>query len=783
MPVPVPVDAGKRQLSSSRYLSLSSPRRVAPASEEESFKSVWRTVRKRRSWIVWFALGGIGLAVLVCIFLPNQYLSTATVQVGKDQTVQVELSSEGGGPTLSQSDTKTDIATHMAVLTDDSTALEVIKDLNLEQYKPFHFKPTILGAITGSNAEIERELNLPLSDAPARRDRLVKLFSKKLEVKNPPDTRLITVSFLNPNPQLSAQIANDVVRQYVKFESAGSAGGFGLSLLNDDLEKLRAKRDQDQTNLAEYERQTGLNNLVLKSMGEGSGGGNITHIPVLDKLDTVNQELTTAEANRIGKEAIYDLTKTHNSDVVAGLANSSIPAIATSAVITQGNGLEVLQNLRQQQGQLRLEYSADVTKYGEKNPRIVQLQSELVNIDKQISDELMQIDLRAKNDYQVARQNENGLRASFQQQQSAASQLNQSAVNLQVLVQQAASSRQLYDSLYQQIQEAGVQAGLRATNLRLTDGARPHSKPKRPNPPLYVAIGLAAGLLFGVSSAFVREHMDETVKTPLQVDPLTPLPVLASIPRISGSHRQKTLPGTGSIVSAGASGESSALLMRPRSATAEAYRALRTSIILASAGRRVRTLMVTSPLVGEGKTSVSYNTAIAFAHAGERVLLIDADLHHPQLHDFFGKKQTPGLSDVLSGDKTIESAIQVHPSVSNLSLLAAGSLPAHPAELLASAAFDVLLEGLKQKYTMVILDTPPMLLVADSLVLADKADATLAVIRADMTNRTALERMAELLERNGSHAIGIVLNGVDTTSIDYYHAYGHKGGDRYFKEA
>jgi polysaccharide biosynthesis transport protein len=286
-----------------------------------------------------------------------------------------------------------------------------------------------------------------------------------------------------------------------------------------------------------------------------------------------------------------------------------------------------------------------------------------------------------------------------------------------------------------------------------------------------------------VSSAFVREHMDETVKTPLQVDPLTPLPVLASIPRISGSHRQKTLPATGSIVSAGASGESSALLMRPRSATAEAYRALRTSIILASAGRRVRTLMVTSPLVGEGKTSVSYNTAIAFAHAGERVLLIDADLHHPQLHDFFGKKQTPGLSDVLSGDKTIESAIQVHPSVSNLSLLAAGSLPAHPAELLASAAFDVLLEGLKQKYTMVILDTPPMLLVADSLVLADKADATLAVIRADMTNRTALERMAELLERNGSHAIGIVLNGVDTTSIDYYHAYGHKGGDRYFKEA
>lgn len=783
MPVPVPVDAGKRQLSQSRYLSLNSPRRIAPVGEEESLKSVWRTVRKRKSWILCFALGGIALGTLACLILPSEYQSTAVVQVGKDQTVQVDLSSNQLGPSLSENDTKTDLATHMAVISDNNTALAVINDLNLQNYKPYLFKPTILGWIDGTNARIKAEKGLPLKDAPATRERLLKIFNKNLIVKNPPDTRLINVTFLNPDPQVAAKVANDVVRQYVQFESRGQPSDIGVNLLTGDLDGLKTKMDKDQQDLANYEQKTGLNSLILKSMGEGAGGGNITHIPVLDKLDTLNQELTAAEANRIGKEAIYNLTKTHNSDVVAGLANSSIPAIATSAVITQGNGLELLQNLRQQQGQLRLEYSADVTKYGAKNPRIVELQNQLVNIDKQITDELAQIDLRARNDYTVARQNENGLRGSFEQQKSAASDLNQNAVTLQMLAQQAAASRRLYDSLYQQIQEAGIQAGLRATNLRMTDTARPNDRPAKPSPPRYLAFGLAAGLLFGISSAFIREHLDETVKTPLQVDPLTPLPVLASIPLVSGQRHQKSLSSGGSIVSSSASGESSPLLMRPRSATAEAYRALRTSIMLASAGRRVRTLMITSPLVGEGKTSVSYNTAIAFAHAGERVLLIDADLHHPQLHDFFGKKQTPGLSDVLSGGKTVESAIQIHPSVSNLSLLAAGSLPAHPAELLASASFDVLLDGLKQTYTMVILDTPPMLLVADALVLADKADATLAVIRADMTNRTALERMGELLERNGSHAIGLVLNGVDTTSIDYYHAYGHKGGDRYFKEA
>lgn len=780
MPLPVPVDPGKRLPQQARYLSLSPSRRVAPATEEESLKSVWRTIRKRKAWIAWFALGGIGLAILACILLPNQYVSTATIQVGKDQTIQVALSNSSG-PTLSESDTKTDIATHMAVLQDNNTALAVIQDLNLEKYKPFIFKPTILGFFTGSNNRIKAEAGLPLSQAPARRERLIKLFTKKLEVKNPPDTRLITVSFMNPNQQVASDVANDVVRQYVKFESEGEAGSMGTNLLTSDLDGLKKKMDDDQRALADYERQTGLNNLVLKSMGEGAGGGNITHIPVLDKLDTINQELTTAEANRISKEAIYNLTKTHNADVIAGLANSSIPAIATSAVITQGNGLELLQNLRAQQDQLRLEYSADLTKYGAKNPRIIQLQDQLVNIDKQISEEVQQIDLRAKNDYTVAKQNENGLRSSFQEQQNAASQLNQSAVNLQMLVQQAASSRTLYDSMYQQIQEAGVQAGLRATNLRLMDVARPHSTPKRPNPPLYMAIGLAAGLLFGLSSAFVREHMDETVKTPLQVDPLTPLPVLASIPKVNG-HKPRALANGGSIVSSLGASESSPLLARPRSASAEAYRALRTSIVLANAGHPLRSIMITSPLIGEGKTSVSYNTAIAFAHAGERVLLIDADLHHPQLHDYFGKDQAPGLSEVLSGEKPLEAAIQKHPTVSDLSLLPSGSVPAQPAELLASPKFDALLAGLKQTYTMVILDTPPMLLVADALLLADKADATLAVIRADMTNRTAVERMAEVLERNGSRAIGLVLNGVDTNSIDYFHAYGHKGTGRYFKE-
>lgn len=782
MLVPVITEPGNQGRLRASYMGedVSSGYIAGPAGEQ-SLKDIWRVLRKRKWWILSFCLGGTSLAVLACILLTNQYKSTATVQVGKDETVEVSLNRNSGGPTLSESDTKTDIATHIAVLESDNIALAVIQDLHLENYKPFAFKPTWLGWITGSNARIQDELNrhLPLSESPARRERLLTLFSKKLQVKNPPDTRLITVSFLNPNPQLAASIANTVVDEYVKFESQSRSSTEASQWLESQLQQLKEKMDNSQKELADYERETGLNSLLLKSIGEAGGAGAVTHIPVLDKLDTLNQELTQAEANRVAKEAIYHLTQTRDSNIVANLASSSLPQIATSAAITQGNGLELLQSLRQQKAQLELAYSDANTRYGARNPRILELQNQLASVNKQIAEELEQINLRAKNDYLLALKNEEGLRAAFANQQAAASKLNESTVRLQMLAQQATSSRQLYDALYGQLQEANVQAGLRATNIRIADAARPPASPARPNPPLYVAIGLAAGLLFGVSSAFVREHMDETVRTHLHLLPLTRLPVLASIPNVpdallaSSSKRGLLQRKTE---------QASPLLTRPRSAMAEAYRTLRTSIALASAGRPLHTLLVTSPLAGEGKTSVSYNTAMAFACAGKKVLLVDADLRHPQLHEYFHCSQSPGLSDVLAEDKPFASLVQPHPLVRNLYLLPAGEPSPTSGELLASAKLDDLLNMLKQSYGLVILDSPPLLLTADAVALSAKVDATLGVVRAEVTNKTAVERAAAVLERASRHSVGMVLNGVNTHSIEYYQAYGHNGGGKYYEE-
>ena len=259
----------------------------------------------------------------------------------------------------------------------------------------------------------------------------------------------------------------------------------------------------------------------------------------------------------------------------------------------------------------------------------------------------------------------------------------------------------------------------------------------------------------------------------LQLQGGAPLPMLANIP---SSPVLKTLPSKATLDSVS---ETSPLLNDPRSAGAESFRSLRTAIHVASHAGRLRSLLVTSPLFGEGKSTVAYNTAIAFALAGKKVLLLDADMRKPIQHQLFDRPCSPGLTDVLEGKATTASVIHRHRIVPSLSLLPAGSETSASAELLESDKFNVLLATLTQEYDLVIADSPPILLVSDARILSEKFGATLAVVRARQTTKTVLKSLASVLELSGSRAVGLVLNGVDTNSIDYFDAYGHDGKGEY----
>jgi polysaccharide biosynthesis transport protein len=737
--------------------------------EEESLKGIWKVVRKRKRMIGIGGLIGMLLAFVVCLIMHNQYAAVTTVIVGKTDASQTSLLRNGQEESPSADEMKTDIATHAAMLQSENIVLSVVKDLNLRQEAPFAYSPTLLGALNGANAHMRAEKDLPLDQSPYTRDRILKIFAKKLKVENTPDTRMITVMYLHPNAQRAADISNALVREYVSFQARSQSTADAKEWLSKRLADLKANVEASQNKLSDFQQQSGLNSMVLGAIGQGGGGGT-THVPTLDRLDTLNQSLIAAESNRLTKEAIYRLTQTENPETVAGLAQNA-SGNPDSMIAVQGVGLELLQSLRQQQSALRLTYAEMSTKYGAKNQHILETQNQLASLDKQIAEELKKINARARDEYLLARQNEIGVRAAFDRQQQEAAKLNGSAVKLQVLTQEAASSRQLYDALYGKLKELDIQASLRATNIGVVNSALPPATPTRPNPPLYIAIGLVAGLFAGLSSAFVREHLDDTLTTALQLQSMPHLPMLGSIP---SSRELLWLPAEagGGVVTS----ETSPLITDPRSPGAEAYRALRTAITVAADTGRLRTLLVTSPLFDEGKTTVAYNTAVAFALVGKNVLLIDADMRKAHLHELFSVPVKPGLSDVLRGASSVDEGIRKHPTVPSLSLLAAGSETTMPAELLSSKQFDETLKLLTPRYDLVIVDSPPILLVTDARVLSEKLDATLAVIRAGKTTRTVLTGLSSMLEFSGSRAVGVVLNAVDTKSIDYYDAYGHDGG-------
>jgi polysaccharide biosynthesis transport protein len=758
--------------------------------EEESLRDVIRVLRKRRSLIIAWTLSVLLLTLLYCALVKNEYTSTATLLVDKQSSSGLDMGNLSGiASALSgEDDLKTELQTHSTVLQNDTTTLMVIHELDLDKVYAYH--PGLLGW----NREIKTELGRPLSAATATRERLLKIVQGRLKVEPQQDTRLITIKYTDQNPQRAADVANAYVSEYIQeyLKSHFQATARASDWLSLQLDSLKARVADSQQKLSDYESKTGLSVLML-GMGGGSGGSSMgggggvssgggMHIPAVDKLAALNQELTAAEADRITKEAIYQLTQTQSPEVVMGLGSSSLASVGGSTVITEGQGLTVLEGLRAQEAALREQYGDALAKYGQNNPHLAEMQGQMTALNQSIKDELKRINDRAKNDVELARKTEVGIRQAYNNQQTEVNKLNDDTIELQVLAGEALSNRELYEQLFTKLQEANIQAGVSATNLDLVDEARPTTIPTKPNWLLYPAVGLGAGLFLGVAFAFMSENLDESIVTTDQVERIGLLPVLSYIPLIRSEDLQRgKLPGEGPVAGLNPL-EQSLLLSKPNAPAAEAYRALRTAILLSAADEPLRVLLTTSPLGGDGKTTISYNLAIAFAQHGRRVLLLDADMRKPSVHTLFRSAKTPGLSEVLTGGVQLADALIPHDYLANLFLLPSGTTPPNPAELIDSRRFDALIEEAKGQFDLVMIDSPPVLMVTDPVILSTKTDGTIIVLRSQKTTRPVLKRAVEVLSHSYGRKLGFVVNGMDTKSVEYYYSYGYYGDNKYYGE-
>jgi capsular exopolysaccharide synthesis family protein len=446
----------------------------------------------------------------------------------------------------------------------------------------------------------------------------------------------------------------------------------------------------------------------------------------------------------------------------------------------------MLEKLREREADLAIQYAQATTQFGVAYPKVVELNNQLKQLRKEITAEETRMQQRIRDEYLAAVQREGLLTTAFEQQKQQANQLNESAIEYSTLKRDAETNRQLYQDLLQRLKEAGVSAGLRSSNIRVVDVARTPTHPIKPNVPRNLELGLLLGLACGIGLVFVLESLDTSIRNTEELSAISALPALGIIPLqlSSNGHLRKRL----KTVSAKTEKSESPTLVtyaRPQSEAAEAYRALRTSILLSSFGAPPKVILVTSAMPQEGKTTVSANSALVLAQRGSRVLLVDADLRRPAVGKLFGIRSRGGLSTLISGSDKVGDVVLPCPEVPNLWILPAGPIPPQPAELLGSTVMKNHIAQWRSVFDHVIIDTPPCLSVTDAVLLSPEADRVILVARSGQTTKAALRRACDLLLQVNAKVMGIVLNGLNRHSGEgYYYKYGYGGryANHYYHE-
>ncbi len=692
----------------------------------------WPVLRKHRWTILATIIIVVTLTTIVTLRTTPIYEAVGRIAIGHENNDV--LGFKGSGESFSSDDYDYNVAldTQVKILQSDAIALETAKTLQLDKTAAFLSKA----------AKSADPLQAPSAD-PLQEAALMGFVQGGLKLTVIPKTRIIEIHFSNPDPQLAAKVVNTLVNVYVeqnfktKFDSAMQTSDW----LSKQLSDLQLKVETSQEKLVRYQKEHGILGIDEKQ--------NI----VTAKLDELNRELTSAEADRIQKESKYRLALSGNPELIAASDANSL-----------------LSKLRQQESDLRTQIAQAEVQLGPAHPRIRELNNQLTQVQASLRSEIDKLGGRIRTDFQAASQRQSMLHAAMEDQKQQANKLNENAIEYSLLKRDVDTNRQLYEGLLQKLKEASVSAGLKSSNIRVVDVARVPLAPAKPDKRRNIMLALAMGLVGGVVLAFLLEAVDNTVRTPEQATALSSLPALGIIPA-SATLLLRTRAQKALIAKGGREAVELVTYRRPKSDISESYRALRTAILLSASGAPPKVMLITSALPQEGKTTTSINTAVVLAQKGARVLLVDADLRRPSIHKVFNVKPKVGLSTLLTGSSKVENTITHVPQLPNLFLLPAGPPPPHPAELLGSVLMKQFIAQWREQYDHVIFDTPPALSVTDSILLSVDMDCVVLVVRSGNTTKAALRRTRELLDQVNARILGVVVNAVDVNSPDYYHYY------------
>ncbi len=726
--------------------------------EQIDLRDYWRVLVKRR-WTVITTFAIIVITVGIYSFTATPiYEATTRLIIEKENpnvvSIEEVMAVDASGTDYYQ--------TQYKIIESRSVAREVVKRLALDQSEEFFPKPkdTFLANLKYSVLETmslwresvasllktEEEAGSQGEEESEADSFLVSSFIHRITVSPIRNSRLLDVSFRAKDPALSAKIVNTLAKAYIdqnletKLEVVQNAGQWLHTRIDEEREKVGKAEEA----LLSYKEK---HNIVTDFSSD-------VEQVTAQKLAQLNAQVVEAESKRVEAETRYKqaLALTDSPDML-----DSIPEVLNNELIRRIKSMEV--DLYKRMSELS-------EKYGEKHPRMVAIESELKTLKNRKAQEVNRVINSLSNEYKVALAKEESLKEALTKQKKETLDLNQKAVQYGVLKREAETARQMYEMLIKRFKETSLTEDMKTGNIGIIDKAEVPRAPVEPRKQLNILLATVVGLFMGIGLAFFFEYLDNTVKVPEDIKRYLKMPYLGPVPVFEAMSQKNPDDINPELVT----------LHSPKSTASESYRGIRTGILLSSAKSAPQVILISSVGPAEGKTVTTANLAITMAQYGSKVIILDCDMRKPKMDKVLGLERTSGMSNLLVGN----GGTIYHTKIPNLDVINAGPIPPNPSEILGSARMKELLKTLRRRYTHILIDSPPSTAVTDAVVLSQRADGVILVLRAGVTTRDLAKNGVAQFAAVGARILGAVLNGVGIGRDSYYYyqySYQYYGED------
>ncbi|HEY9210542.1 MAG TPA: polysaccharide biosynthesis tyrosine autokinase [Methylotenera sp.] len=708
----------------------------APVAEEDDddvldLREYWRIIVKRKWTVIgFFVIVLVAVATATMLMTPI-YRATSVLQIEREAAKVVEFKDAAQTETAGDRDF---YQTQYELLKSRTLAERVVEKIRpaLErEYGAEKVSPSAKDDADASDkmALVDQEAALLKDEEKVKRE-LVAVVMNGLTIEPVRNSRLVKLNFDSPDPVLAAGVTNAVAENFiaVNLERRFDANSYAKNFLEQRIKQVKSKLEETERAQVEFARDKEI-------FSTDKEGGTTS----AQNLQEFNAALSKAQQERIKAESSY----------------RQIQA-SKSGQLPQGLENDLIQQLKENKAKLEAEYQNNLKQFKPGYPKMLELAAQIAEVKTQVATETENARNAVIATYEAAKVQENLLQEMLASSKSEMLDLQTRSIQYNIIKREADTNRQLYDGLLQRLKEVSVAGGVGTNNISVVDKAQVPTTMFKPVLKLNLAIAIILGLVGGIGLALFFEYLDDTFKQASDVERLLGIPVLGLIPESAELNNNMNVVQL--------------MVDEGRSALAEAYRSVRTALQFATAHGAPKLMGVTSTNMGEGKSTSALSIAIQFAQSGHRVLLIDADLRNPSLHRVLGADNTQGLTNCLAG-KLQPFEVTLNTTVNNLFAITTGPLPPNPAELLSSKKMQMLLELAAERFDHIIIDSPPILGLADALVVANLVEGMLLVVEAGKTRRAAAQASIKRLLSVRAKPLGCLLTKMNGQAHGYGYEY------------